>query len=185
MSLRTSRWCMDALFKGSQVSLLPFLTLSVRSIVRSSYINEGVHEEVVKLFYANLQTPEVSKGTKPILKSHLLGYTIEFSLSTLCEILDLPNEGDHVFFTGHNKLHAYGKIESDVFSPISFDGEKVTTPKTRVLCHFQVVYWKCCASRRSPRLSPSSSKPCSCMFSSLIGRLVGLCYLRVNACHPH
>lgn len=60
-------------------------------------IKEDVYNEAIKLFYPNLVCLEVPEGTQPITRSHLLKTPIEFSFSTFSEILELPNEGDHVF----------------------------------------------------------------------------------------
>lgn len=57
---------------------------------------------------------------------------IEFSLSTICEILDLLNEDNQVYLFTYDRLPAFGKYESNVFSLILIDGEKpnIATPKT-------------------------------------------------------
>lgn len=79
---------------------------------------EDVFEEVVRHFYAALTIPEVPKGTKPMFRSHLLRTFIEFSLSTLCEILNLPNEEDLVYHSAYDKLLAFGKFELEFYSLI-------------------------------------------------------------------
>lgn len=56
--------------------------------------------------------------------SHLLRTLIEFSLSTLCEILNLPKEGDHIYLSAYDKFPAFGKSESKGYSLISVDGKK-------------------------------------------------------------
>lgn len=55
-------------------------------------IEEDVFKEAVRINYANLTVPEVLEGTEPIFNSHLLGTLIEFSLSTIYELLTLPKE---------------------------------------------------------------------------------------------
>lgn len=78
-------------------------------------IDDVVDQEDVKLFYGNIVYLEVLRGIEPILRSHLLGTPIEFSLSNHHEILDLPNEGDHAFFFACDKPPAFGKNDADVF----------------------------------------------------------------------
>lgn len=77
------------------------------------HIKEEVFEEAIKLRYAHLTVAEVPEGTETLLRSHLLGTLIKFSLSSLCEILNLRNEGDHVYLSAFDKLPAYGKSESE------------------------------------------------------------------------
>lgn len=44
----------------------------------------------------------VPEGTNPIIRSVVLNTLVEFNLSTLYEIIELPNEGDHYFLTVHD-----------------------------------------------------------------------------------
>lgn len=62
-------------------------------------------EESVRLFYSNLTIPEVPEGNEPFLDPISLELPSN-SLSTLCEILDLPNEGDHAYLSVFDKLSA-------------------------------------------------------------------------------
>lgn len=78
-------------------------------------IKKDVYEEFVCSTPSSL-FPIVLERIEPILCSNLLGTPIEFSLSTLCDILDLPNEGDLVYLTANDRLPIYGKIESEVYS---------------------------------------------------------------------
>lgn len=83
----------------------------------------------------------------PILRSNLLGTPIEFSLSTLCETLELPNVGDLVYLMVYDNLLPYGKIQSELYSVISVNGEKPCfshRSQTQFLHHFHMVYQKCC-----------------------------------------
>lgn len=90
-------------------------------------IREEGYEEAVCLFYADMTLPEVPEGTDSVIRSNLLETPIEFSLSELCQIFEIPNEGEHVCLTAFDHLLAYGKIESEVYYLISINGEK---PKT-------------------------------------------------------
>lgn len=101
-------------------------------------------EEAAHLFYANMTIPEVPGGTDSIIRSNLLETLIEFSLFDLCEILDLPKEGDYVYLMAFDHLPAYGKIESEVYSLISVNGEKPKTatglkPDFRVISKWFVI----------------------------------------------
>lgn len=84
--------------------------------------------KAIRLFYSNLAIPHVSEGTEPILRSNLLRTPIKFSHSTLCDTLDLPNEGGLVYLLANDKLPVYGKSEPNVYSLITFNGEKPTEP---------------------------------------------------------
>lgn len=58
--------------------------------------------------YADLHCPEVLKGTKPILRSPLLD--VQFSSSSLCNILHLRNEGDCIFIFTLTSFLAFQKL---------------------------------------------------------------------------
>lgn len=88
---------------------------------------EDVYEEVVCLFYTNVTLPKVPGSTDLIMHSNLLKTPIEFYLSNPCQILELPNGGDHVYLTGFDHLSAYGKTEFEVCFLIAVNGGK---PKT-------------------------------------------------------
>lgn len=71
-----------AFFQFATYGLEPFLK-----------VHEVVYEDVVPLFYANMT---VINDTEPIIQPSMLGTHIEFNLGSLCQILELPNEGDPV-----------------------------------------------------------------------------------------
>lgn len=75
-------------------------------------------------FLCQPQIPEVLEGTEPTLRSHLLGTLIEYFLSTIFEILDLPSEDDLIYLSSYDKLSSFGKSESEIYSLISVNGEK-------------------------------------------------------------
>lgn len=62
-------------------------------------IDETIYEEVVRLLSTNMSIPYVPEGTDPIIGSVILNTPIEFNLSDLCKILELPNEVEHYFLT--------------------------------------------------------------------------------------
>lgn len=101
-----------------------------------------MYKEAVKIFYANLVCLVVSEVTEPVLRSHLLDVPTEFFVSSLCDILGLHNEGDHVFLFSFLKLSTASKIESEIFTKVVssyIDCERVTTatqlnPDFRVIC---------------------------------------------------
>lgn len=67
-----------------------------------------------QLFYANLVFLAVPEGTEPILGPSLGSSYRVFPLH-LHEILNLPNEGGHVFLSAYDKLPGFSKIESYAF----------------------------------------------------------------------
>lgn len=54
-----------------------------------------VYKEGVCLFYANMSIPEVPEVSDLIIRSIVLNEPIEFNLSIICDILELPEEGEH------------------------------------------------------------------------------------------
>lgn len=60
-------------------------------------ISKDVYELVVHLFYAKLYWPDVPKGTEPILWSYIPNVPIEFSVSSLLNMLNLPNKANMFF----------------------------------------------------------------------------------------
>lgn len=69
---------------------------------------------------------------------HLFNIPIEFLLCTFYEILDFPNDCDHVFLSAHDKLPGFNRTMSGVFSRIFISGEKTTTA-THVKHDFHVI----------------------------------------------
>lgn len=65
-------------------------------------ISEDVYELAMKifldLFYENLYYLDLPEGTEPILRFYVLNVSIKFSVSSLYNMLNVPNEGDYVFF---------------------------------------------------------------------------------------
>lgn len=135
-------WCFFSL-------LFPF------GLDRFLNIEKDVYEEAVKLIYANLVCPIVPEDTEPILVP-ALGNTYRVLPLHLSEILDLPNEGDHVFLSAYGKLPGFSKIQSYVFSQISIDGDK-NTSATRLkpdFASFSNGLLKMLSSMKSQRISP-------------------------------
>lgn len=96
--------------------------------------------------------PEVPEGTDPIILSNLLKTPIEFSLSDLCQIFNLPNGSDHVYLTSFDHLPAYSKTEPEVYSLIVVKSRKpkiATGLKPGFEVIFQMVYWEFRSSRWS------------------------------------
>lgn len=72
------------------------------------YILEDVYEEAVRLFYYKFCCLAISEGEEPILKSHSLN--VELSVSSYCDMLNLPKESDSVFFSSLDKLLSCQKL---------------------------------------------------------------------------
>lgn len=101
-------------------------------------INLQVYNEAVRLFHANMSVPNVPKGTDPILKFNILGAQIEFILSDLYQIVDLPNIGDHCYLTAFDALPVYCRLEFEVYYAISLSGRKPKTA-TETKSNFRVI----------------------------------------------
>lgn len=80
------------------------------------------------------------------------------SLSTFCEILDLPNEGDHVYLTSFDKYPVYGKPESDVYlsSRLMVRHPKQPSVSNSISRYLQVDHWRYRLSGWSQRFCPLS-----------------------------
>lgn len=76
-----------------------------------------MYEEAVRIFYSKLYCHDVPQGEEPILRSHVL-VPGELSASSLCDTLNLPNEGDHVFLSSSDKFALLSKPESELFNNI-------------------------------------------------------------------
>lgn len=72
-------------------TLRSFTLLTDYRLEKFLSIKEQIYEEVVRLFYANMTVPYLPEGTDFVIQSNLLGTQIEFTLSNLCQILELPN----------------------------------------------------------------------------------------------
>lgn len=144
MCARTSRWCMNTLLKKGQEVRYHFFFME---------IDDVEYDEVVKLFYVNLEVP---KGTDPFLSSQFS----EIPSSSL----SLPSGR---FWTFPKKVTILISLPMTSCLPLakpilmSFLSSRLIVgrpplPPTlvRFLRHFLVVYWKCYPSRSSPRLSP-------------------------------
>lgn len=55
----------------------------------------------------------VINDPEPIIQSSVLGTHIEFNLSLMCQILELPNIGDHCYLTVVDNLPTYGRTKSE------------------------------------------------------------------------
>lgn len=107
-----------------------FSLFSAYEFIKILNLDDLAYEEGVRLFYANMSIPNVPEGFDAIIRSVVLNKPIDFNFSLLCEILDLPNIGEHCFLTMNDKVTAYGHSASKIYSTITIYGKE---PKTSTL----------------------------------------------------
>lgn len=69
--------------------------------------------------FTNLTCPTISGGEEVEIHSFVLGVPICFTLSTLCEILNLPNEGDCVYLIFNDSITMFSHTGEQSFQPFS------------------------------------------------------------------
>lgn len=77
------------------------------------FISEDVYE---RLYCSNLYCPSVFEGEETVRWSYFLDVSIAFSLSSLCDMLNLFNKVDCIFLNANYKFDLLSKTESKVYS---------------------------------------------------------------------
>lgn len=74
----------------------------------SLFLSNGVYEVAIPLFYVNLDCLMIPEGKEPVLRSFILDKALEFSSRD--DILNLPDEGEHVFLLATVKFTLLSKL---------------------------------------------------------------------------
>lgn len=73
-----------------------------------------MYELTVCLVHLNLYCPEVLEGEESVLWSYILNVPIELSVSSLCDMLNLPKKCEHVFLYVFHKFALLSKTNFEV-----------------------------------------------------------------------
>lgn len=73
------------------------------------FLSDDVYKVTVFLFYTKPRSPALPEGEEPVLRSFSIVTSMEFSLSSLTDMVNLLKEGGHVFLHTNYKFPLLSK----------------------------------------------------------------------------